>query len=114
MLTYLEGPSLNSPSTSQAYRSRIRTEPTNVTAPQWSAALWARLEVMFQEMADCCIKVYALEKVLKMKKDASTHVVFLDEAMKVGCKFFKFTARILTDCLYSFLRTIQVSHSGYH
>lgn len=29
-------------------------------------------------------KVYALEKVLKMKKDATTHVVFLDEAMKVS------------------------------
>ena len=26
--------------------------------------------------------MYALEKVLKMKKDATTHVVFLDEAMK--------------------------------
>ncbi|KDR75381.1 hypothetical protein GALMADRAFT_140887 [Galerina marginata CBS 339.88] len=70
----------NSP---HAYRSRVRTEPTNVTAPQWSAALWTRLEAMFQEMADRCIKVYALEKVLKIKKDASTHVVFLDEAMKL-------------------------------
>ncbi len=30
------------------------------------------------------MKVYALEKVLKMKKDATTHVVFLDEAMKVS------------------------------
>ncbi|KJA27739.1 hypothetical protein HYPSUDRAFT_62781 [Hypholoma sublateritium FD-334 SS-4] len=76
-------PPVNSPGTPQSYRSRVRTEPTNVTAPQWSAALWSRLEVMFQEMADCCIKVYALEKVLKMKKDATTHVVFLDEAMKV-------------------------------
>ncbi|KAF8894946.1 Golgi transport complex subunit 5-domain-containing protein [Gymnopilus junonius] len=73
----------NSPHTPQTYRSRVRTEPTNVTAPQWSAVLWTRLEAMFQEMADCCIKVYALEKVLKMKKDTSTHVVFLDEAMKL-------------------------------
>ncbi|KAF8972928.1 Golgi transport complex subunit 5-domain-containing protein [Flammula alnicola] len=78
-----ESTTTNTPSTPQMYRSRVRTEPTNVTAPQWSAALWSRLEVMFQEMADCCIKVYALEKVLKMKKDASTHVVFLEEAMKV-------------------------------
>jgi hypothetical protein len=54
---------------------------------------------MFQEMADCCIKVYAcpirldttvetlqvyaLEKVLNLKKDTATHVVFIDEAMKV-------------------------------
>ncbi|KAF9559858.1 hypothetical protein CPC08DRAFT_665969 [Agrocybe pediades] len=77
-------PSTNSPHTPQMYRSRVRTEPTNVTAPQWSAALWARLETMFQEMADVCIKagVHALEKVLKMKRDASSHVIFLDEAMK--------------------------------
>ncbi|KAF8160965.1 Golgi transport complex subunit 5-domain-containing protein [Crassisporium funariophilum] len=78
-----ETPVTNSPQTPQMYRSRVRTEPTNVTAPQWSAVLWSRLEAMFQEMADCCIKVYALEKVLKMKKDTATHVVFLDEAMKV-------------------------------
>ena len=48
---------MTSPQTPQMYRSRVRTEPTNVTAPQWSAALWTRLETMFQEMADCCIKV---------------------------------------------------------
>ena len=34
-------------------------------------------------MADCCIKVYTLEKVLKIKRDPVTEVVFLDEAMKV-------------------------------
>ena len=34
-------------------------------------------------MADCCIKVYTLEKVLVVKKDAVTKVGFLDEAMKV-------------------------------
>ncbi|TEB37536.1 hypothetical protein FA13DRAFT_1786654 [Coprinellus micaceus] len=32
-------------------------EPTNVTAPQFAAALWGRLEAMFDEMAECCIKV---------------------------------------------------------
>ena len=39
------------------YKSRLRTEPTNVTAPQWTAALWSSLESMIEEMADCCIKV---------------------------------------------------------
>lgn len=34
-------------------------------------------------MADCCIKVYTLEKVLTVKKDLITKVGFLDEAMKV-------------------------------
>ncbi|KAG7446461.1 uncharacterized protein BT62DRAFT_949336 [Guyanagaster necrorhizus] len=65
------------------YKSRVRTEPTNLTAPQWTAALWARLEVMVQDMAECCVKVYTLERVLKIKKDTISHVVFLDEAMKL-------------------------------
>jgi len=41
------------------------------------------LESLIEEMADCCIKVYTLEKVLKMKKDPTTQILFLDEAMKV-------------------------------
>ncbi|KIY53032.1 hypothetical protein FISHEDRAFT_63466 [Fistulina hepatica ATCC 64428] len=65
------------------YKSRIRTEPTNITAPQWTAALWSRLEITIEEMAVCCIKVYTLEKVLALKKDTVTQVVFLDEAMKL-------------------------------
>ncbi|EIN11737.1 hypothetical protein PUNSTDRAFT_119002 [Punctularia strigosozonata HHB-11173 SS5] len=65
------------------YKSRLRTEPTNLTAPQWTAALWQRLELMIEEMAGCCIKVYTLEKVLKLRKDPVSGVVFLDEAMKV-------------------------------
>ena len=65
------------------YKSRVRTEPTSVTAPQWTAALWGSLESLIEEMADCCIKVYTLEKVLKIKRDPVTDVVFLDEAMKV-------------------------------
>ncbi|KAH9940460.1 uncharacterized protein BXZ73DRAFT_98890 [Epithele typhae] len=65
------------------YKSRVRTEPTNVTAPQWTAALWGSLESLIEEMADCCIKVYTLEKVLKVKRDPVTDVVFMDEAMKV-------------------------------
>ncbi|OCH92516.1 hypothetical protein OBBRIDRAFT_886245 [Obba rivulosa] len=65
------------------YKSRVRTEPTNVTAPQWTAALWSSLESLIEEMADCCTKVYTLEKVLKLKRDPLSQVVFLDEAMKV-------------------------------
>ncbi|KAI0356279.1 hypothetical protein OH77DRAFT_1423899 [Trametes cingulata] len=65
------------------YKSRVRTEPTSVTAPQWNAALWGSLESLIEEMADCCVKVYTLEKVLKVKRDPVTDVVFLDEAMKV-------------------------------
>ncbi|KAI0645490.1 Golgi transport complex subunit 5-domain-containing protein [Trametes meyenii] len=65
------------------YKSRVRTEPTSVTAPQWTAALWGSLESLIEEMADCCVKVYTLEKVLRVKRDPVTDVVFLDEAMKV-------------------------------
>ena len=65
------------------YKSRVRTEPTNVTAPQWTAALWARLSSLVGELADCCIKVYTLEKVLQQKKDTVTQTNFMDEAMKV-------------------------------
>ncbi|KAJ4468253.1 Golgi transport complex subunit 5-domain-containing protein [Lentinula aciculospora] len=70
-------------STGPQYKSRVRTEPTNVTAPQWTAALWVRLEKMTEEMADCCIKVYTLEKVLKLKRDTISQTLFLDEAMNI-------------------------------
>ncbi|KAJ7124926.1 Golgi transport complex subunit 5-domain-containing protein [Mycena epipterygia] len=76
-------PAPNSPQSPTSYKSRVRTEPTTYTAPQWTAALWARLENMVEEMADCCVKVYTLEKVLKMKRDTISQVVFLDEAMKL-------------------------------
>ncbi|KAF8135793.1 Golgi transport complex subunit 5-domain-containing protein [Boletus edulis] len=64
------------------YKSRVRTEPTNVTAPQFAAALWARIESLVEEMAGCCIKVYTLEKVLNLKKDPLSGISFLDEALK--------------------------------
>lgn len=50
----------SSPQSNPVYRSRVRTEPTNATAPQFAAALWSRLEIMIEEMADCCVKVRAL------------------------------------------------------
>ncbi|KAN0090816.1 Golgi transport complex subunit 5 domain containing protein [Tylopilus felleus] len=64
------------------YKSRVRTEPTNITAPQFTAALWTRIESLVEEMAGCCIKVYTLEKVLNLKKDPLSGVSFLDEALK--------------------------------
>ncbi|TCD65087.1 hypothetical protein EIP91_003096 [Steccherinum ochraceum] len=73
----------NTQQQSSFYKSRVRTEPTNLTAPQWASALWNSLESLIEEMADCCLKVYTLEKVLRVKKDPVTHVLFLDEAMKV-------------------------------
>lgn len=51
---------------SMLYRSRLRTEPTNVTAPQWTAALWSSLESLVEEMADCCIKVDSWPEIIKV------------------------------------------------
>ncbi|TDL26039.1 hypothetical protein BD410DRAFT_784062 [Rickenella mellea] len=65
------------------YKSRVRNEPTSVTAPQWTAAIWARFENLMEEMVGCCAKVYTLEKVLVLKKDMISQRSFLDEAMKV-------------------------------
>lgn len=39
------------------YKSRVRTEPTNVTAPQYTAVLWSSLEGLIEEMTSCCVKV---------------------------------------------------------
>ena len=39
---------------------------------------------------DCCdLQVYTLEKVLKLKKDPVSQIVFLDEAMKVGLEVLR-------------------------
>jgi hypothetical protein len=53
------GMNLEPPQASQGllYKSRVRTEPTNITAPQFAAALWTRIESLVEGMAGCCIKV---------------------------------------------------------
>ncbi|BGP41947.1 hypothetical protein JCM10449v2_005944 [Rhodotorula kratochvilovae] len=65
------------------YKSRTRNEPTQATLPQWAAVFWARLENLVTDLGSICIKVYTLEKVLKLKKDQTTQTSFLDEAMTV-------------------------------
>jgi len=49
---------LNASGAGLTYRSRVRTEPTNITAAQWTTALWARMEVMVEDMTACCLKVH--------------------------------------------------------
>lgn len=39
------------------YKSRVRTEPTSLTAPQWTNAFWTRLEGMIGDLGEACIKV---------------------------------------------------------
>lgn len=51
---------------------------------QWTTAIWNRMESLMTNMSDHCIKIYSLEKVLEIKKDALTHVSFLEEVAKVG------------------------------
>lgn len=70
------------------YKSRpLRTEPTASTLAQWQLAFWARLErLVIDEVADACVRVYALEKVLRVKRDQVSQESFLDEALTV--RFF--------------------------
>ncbi|OCF41801.1 hypothetical protein I317_04407 [Kwoniella heveanensis CBS 569] len=63
-------------------RGRNANEPTSSNTQLWVNTLWSRLERVIEDVANCCIKVYTLEKVLKMKRDAVTQVEFLDEVMK--------------------------------
>lgn len=56
MLTQCEDTNTSSPSL--GYKSRVRTEPTNLTAPQWTTVMWTRLESLIEDLASCCIKVH--------------------------------------------------------
>lgn len=39
------------------YKSRARNEPTNVTLPQWSSAMWNRIDSLITDLGDICIRV---------------------------------------------------------
>lgn len=39
------------------YKSRARNEPTNVTLPQWSSAMWNRIDTLITDLGDICIRV---------------------------------------------------------
>lgn len=56
-ISYLISPIEHSSTGSLLYKSRIRTEPTTVTAPQFTAQIWGSLESLVDEMTVCCIKV---------------------------------------------------------
>ncbi|KAL0140262.1 Golgi transport complex subunit 5-domain-containing protein [Mucor lusitanicus] len=55
---------------------------SGINQTQLATAVWKRMETLMTKMSDQCIKVYSLEKVLEIKKDALTHVSFLDEVAK--------------------------------
>ena len=55
------------------------------------------LYLFFWAHVDCCdLQVYTLEKVLKLKKDPVSQIVFLDEAMKVGLEVLATLMSLLT------------------
>ncbi|KAL1918332.1 uncharacterized protein VTP21DRAFT_2992 [Calcarisporiella thermophila] len=61
---------------------RINNEPTAGTAALWTAALWPRIEKLIDEMADGCIRIYTLERVLSRIRDPITHIAYLEEVSK--------------------------------
>ncbi|BEJ14338.1 hypothetical protein CspHIS471_0401050 [Cutaneotrichosporon sp. HIS471] len=63
-------------------RPRQQTEPSSSNVGPWTAVLWNRLERVIEDVAVCCIKVYTLEKVLRIKRDAVTNAEFLEEVMQ--------------------------------
>ncbi|GMK58813.1 hypothetical protein CspeluHIS016_0602550 [Cutaneotrichosporon spelunceum] len=63
-------------------RSRQHMEPSSSNVGAWTAVLWNRLDRLIEDVAACCIKVYTLEKVLRIKRDAVTNAEFLDEVMQ--------------------------------
>jgi hypothetical protein len=64
-------------------RSAVETSPSNQTIGTWTQVLWKRMDVLIEDISQCCIKVYTLEKVLRRKKDPVTQVDFLTESMNV-------------------------------
>lgn len=69
------------------YKSRgsLRTEPTASTLPQWQSTFWDRLErLVIDQVGNACVRVYALEKVLRVKRDQVSQESFLDEALAVS------------------------------
>ncbi|KAI8362658.1 Golgi transport complex subunit 5-domain-containing protein [Blakeslea trispora] len=62
---------------------RMQPEQVPQNPKQLATVLWERMEKLMKSMSDQCIKICSLEKVLEIKKDALTHVSFLDEVAKV-------------------------------
>ncbi|CEP16124.1 hypothetical protein [Parasitella parasitica] len=55
---------------------------SGINQKQLATAVWSRMDSLMKQMSDQCVKIYSLEKVLEIKKDALTHVSFLDEVSK--------------------------------
>lgn len=81
---HTDQPSMTSAASSFVYKSRLRTEPTAANLALWQQTFWSRLEALVDELGTVCIRTYALEKVLRVKRDLDSQESFLDEALTVS------------------------------
>lgn len=94
-------------------RSRQQTEPSSSNVAQWTAVLWNRLERLVEEVANCCIKVYTLEKVLRIKRDAVTNAEFLEEVMQVSFHMLRSSLQKLDEKpSFTFWTTLATAFEG--
>ncbi|KAF0367620.1 Golgi transport complex subunit 5-domain-containing protein [Gigaspora margarita] len=61
---------------------RLGSEPTAGSSITFTSTLWKRMEVLMDNIAESCNKIYILENVLANEKDAMTQVSYLDEVAK--------------------------------
>ncbi|CAG8518320.1 242_t:CDS:10 [Cetraspora pellucida] len=61
---------------------RLGSEPIAVSTAIITSALWKRMEVLMDNIAESCSKIYTLEYVLANEKDEITQVSYLDEVAK--------------------------------
>lgn len=57
-------------------RLKPSSTPTNQNLSIFQDVLWRRLDVLLEDIAQCCIKVYTLEKVLRLKKVVNPNAGF--------------------------------------
>lgn len=97
------------------YKSRsssLRTEPTASTLPQWQSTFWDRLErLVIDEVGNACVRVYALEKVLRVKRDQVSQESFLDEALTVSSTRFRSFQSLSLPPPSSSFSTLSFSHA---
>ncbi|CAG8690211.1 11964_t:CDS:2, partial [Dentiscutata heterogama] len=61
---------------------RLGSEPTAGSTVTFTSALWKRMEILMDNIAESCSKMYTLENVLANEKDTMTQVSYLDEVAK--------------------------------
>ncbi|TPX48251.1 hypothetical protein SeMB42_g00684 [Synchytrium endobioticum] len=62
---------------------RVHDVPiTQQSAALWSGKLWERMEKLMDVLYSHCIKVYLMDRVLSKKRDAVSHVLFIEEVVK--------------------------------